>query len=74
MAAKSTLLSTALQLVYDSGKKDSKGNVVKATQKYSKVKVTAPVQDIYDVAKGIEVVTNPLIEVVKVDNSDITNA
>lgn len=74
MAASSTLLETSVVLSYKDGL-DEQGKEIVKRQSFSNVKITAPIQDIYDVAKEIEkLLGKTLDEIVKQDESSIINA
>lgn len=73
MAANSTLLETSIVLSYKDGV-DEQGKDIVKKQNFSNVKITAPVQDIYDVAKEVEKLLGKTIdEIVRQDHSSITN-
>lgn len=74
MAALATKLQTALVMKYVDGV-DAKGTEIIKSQRFSKVKVTAIEQDLYDLAKEFEkLLGKTLSEVVREDQSGITNA
>jgi hypothetical protein len=74
MAAKATKLQTALVLKYVDGVDESGKEVIK-NQRFSKVKVTATEQNLYDVAREIEkLLDKSLTELIREDQSGITNA
>ncbi|MFL0194291.1 DUF1659 domain-containing protein [Clostridium sp. WILCCON 0269] len=73
MAATSTLLETSIVLSYKDGL-DAQGKEIIKKESFSNVKITAPIQDIYDVAKEIEKLLGKTIdEIVRQDESAITN-
>lgn len=73
MAAKSNKLQTSVTIKYKDGVNDSGKDVIKL-QKFSKVKVTATDDSIYNTAKEIEkLLGKTLIELIKIDENDVTN-
>lgn len=74
MAAIATKLQTTLVLKYVDGV-DANGKEVIKNQRFSKVKVTATEQNLYDVASEFEkLLGKPLNELIREDQSGITNA
>ncbi|MBP2032229.1 hypothetical protein J2Z42_000894 [Clostridium algifaecis] len=74
MAAKSNKLQTSVTIKYKDGVNESGKDVIKL-QKFSKVKVTASDDSIYNTAKEIEkLLGKSLVELIKTDENDITNA
>lgn len=73
MAATATKLQTTLILKYVDGV-DANGKEVIKSQRFSKVKVTATEQNLYDVAGEFEkLLGKPLNELIREDQSGITN-
>lgn len=73
MAATATKLQTTLVLKYVDGV-DANGKEVIKNQRFSKVKVTATEQSLYDVAGEFEkLLGKPLNELIREDQSGITN-
>ncbi|AYD40817.1 DUF1659 domain-containing protein [Clostridium fermenticellae] len=74
MAAKSTKLSSTLSIVEKTGlNKQGKEILKKVT--LGKIAMDAADQDVYDVVKAIgDILTYPVNEIQKVDNTVITNA
>jgi hypothetical protein len=74
MAAKSTKLSCTLSIVEKTGlNKQGKDILKKVT--LGKIAMDAADQDVYDVVKAVgDILTYPVNEIQKVDNSVITNA
>ena len=74
MAATATKLQTTLIVKYKDGV-DAKGKEIIKKQSFSKVKVTATEQDLFDVSVEIsKLLGKTLDEVVREDQSGITNA
>ncbi len=73
MAAKATKLETTMIVKYNDGL-DKDGKEVIKKQRFSKVKISAAEQDIFDVAKEVEkVLGKTLDELIREDQSSITN-
>ncbi|MCT8975222.1 DUF1659 domain-containing protein [Clostridium sp. CX1] len=73
MAATATKLSTTLIIKYIDGV-DSKGKDIIKSQSFSKAKVSAAEQDLFDVAKEVEkLIGKTLDQVLREDQSVITN-
>lgn len=73
MAATATKLSTTLIVKYIDGVDENGKDVVK-NQSFSKVKISALEQELFDVAKEIEkLLGKTLDEVIREDQSSITN-
>jgi 23S rRNA maturation mini-RNase III len=72
MAAKSTKLQSSLVLKYQDGVDDSGNDIIKS-QRFSKIKLTASDEEIYNTALEVEkLIGKPLGEIIKVDENDIT--
>ncbi|WP_446898611.1 DUF1659 domain-containing protein [Clostridium sp. LBM24168] len=72
MAAQSTKLQTSLLLKYKDGV-DEEGKDIVRSQKFSKVKVTATDDEIYNTSMEIEkLIGKPLHEITKIDQNNIT--
>lgn len=72
MAAQSTKLQTSLVLKYQDGV-DQDGKDIMKSQKFSKVKVTASDEAIYNTSKEIEkLIGKTLDEIIKIDQNNIT--
>lgn len=72
MAAQSTKLETSLVLKYQDGV-DEEGKDIVRSQKFSKVKVTATDDEIYNTSMEIEkLLGKTLDEIIKIDQNNIT--
>lgn len=72
VAAQSTKLQTSLVLKYQDGV-DQDGKDIMKSQKFSKVKVTASDEAIYNTSKEIEkLIGKTLDEIIKIDQNNIT--
>lgn len=73
MAATATKLNTTLIIKYIDGV-DLKGKEIVKSQSFSKVKISAAEQNLFDVAKELEkLIGKTLDEVIREDESSITN-
>lgn len=72
MAAQSTKLQTSLVIKYQDGV-DEEGKDVVKSQKFSKVKVTATDDEIYNTSMEIgKLIGKTLDEIIKIDQNNIT--
>lgn len=73
MAVESTIAKSALTLRYKEGVDQSGKDIIKA-KKFSNVKVTAAAQNIFDTAAAFApLMKYPVMEVVKTDDSILSN-
>lgn len=73
MAAKSNKLQTALTIKYKTGKDKNGKDIIKG-QKFSRVKIAASDQSVYDAANALGgLLMYPVTDIIKEDESQIVN-